>query len=614
MAVVDEIAVKLGIQTGDLKAALSDANASIKTFGKQGSESADGFAGSIKGLHKGMRELKELFVAGGAIEAVKSFFELAIKSAEDNTDATNENAAAVRRFGDSLKSLHGDVGSIAMNIVGTFNRVGETIGDATKHAIDFWQAQITGNKANLEAENQAAESEKAAEDQERAFAIEKNKYGQELTQLTQQINAERQKEIDLLEKAKPLNVQLDDIQSDIAKQTSIMNDANATIVDRRKAELQILKDQSREAEIQAELEKQRHEDTLQRFKDQLDAQLKGLTNEQQIKLLTDDIASNEAIIAAQKKIGANTTDLEAQQKILVGKLTKDQGDEEAKRLETKKKIAGSDQEEVEFLTLQHKIALGIATGPEQLRYQQIKLMREEREKELEIIQLAAKAESGTLTPEETKRFNKLVDQKAVLDQQIADVGKLINGTAAATDATNTQTQAVKSLADAYNEVAEAAAKGWSSAGSGSPLGLHNLGSYSDDVLKAKLQQLQDQAAQGKMAWDQSGASATLSATGSTFENTNYYLYSQIGSIQDELKFRQTMQNAFARGGRSGALQAYLANGGDALSFDTAFANMNSWSSGNNQQANQLDSINGKLGAINGTLQSVFQTNTPQLTR
>lgn len=62
MALTDEIAIKLGIQTGDLKAALADANASIKTFGQKGANDANSFFTQVS---KKMTDMKALGTAVG---------------------------------------------------------------------------------------------------------------------------------------------------------------------------------------------------------------------------------------------------------------------------------------------------------------------------------------------------------------------------------------------------------------------------------------------------------------------------------------------------------------------------------------------------------------------
>lgn len=130
MAVVDEIAIKLGIQTGDLKAALADADASIKKFksGAGGRDKSD-LEESIEGAKKSLRGLKELFVAGGVFAAVQSFFTMAIENARNAKGAVDENFEAVRRFGDGMESMTGTLKNWGTEVLGFFNRAGENIGN-----------------------------------------------------------------------------------------------------------------------------------------------------------------------------------------------------------------------------------------------------------------------------------------------------------------------------------------------------------------------------------------------------------------------------------------------------------------------------------------------------
>lgn len=612
MAVVDEIAIKLGLQTGELKAALMDVNASIKQFGTEGVKHAEGLTGAIHEVHSSMRTFHQFMMAGGIVEAVKGFFEMAIKSAEANTSATDENAAAVRRFGEDMKKMHGDVGSIAMNIVGTFNRVGESIGGATRKVIEYFQAAVLGNRDNMEAQEAAEESEKRAEEMERAFAIEKKKYGEdfkrvnaEIKQTEASINDEKLKSMSSEQKLAALAEDRSKIQKEI-------NSGTLNALQMREHELELLKNTKEEMAVQAEMQKKFQSDKIAQNKAELEAQLKGLSVQQQIKLLTDDLKSNQAIVTELKKSGADATIMEAQQQELVNKLTAVKGEAEKQILETKKKIIGTVQDELEYLALQHKMTLGIATGPEELRFKQIQQQRKEREIVLQLEKLttqvideAGNAINQKLTPAEEKRYKELEKQKKKIDEQLVATGKLLGNVDALTGAAAAEANAQASVTAEYEKQVELASKLSSMAGSGSPLGLHNLGSISSDVLEAKVAELQREYDQGKIDWNSSGATGNRAVIGSTYENSNYYLASEIDSVKSELAFRAKLQAAFASGGRAGALQEFVAGGGDPLSFDTAMANMNSWSQGNTQTANQLGDIQGTLAKINGTIANVF---------
>lgn len=128
MALTDEIAIKLGIQTGDLKAALADANASIRQFKDTGKSEPGGLEDNVKGIQKSLRQLKEFFAAGGIIQAVKGFFEMAIANARDTKGAVDENFEAVRRFGDGVDSTVSTLKNWATEALGFVNRVGEAYG------------------------------------------------------------------------------------------------------------------------------------------------------------------------------------------------------------------------------------------------------------------------------------------------------------------------------------------------------------------------------------------------------------------------------------------------------------------------------------------------------
>ena len=102
---VDEIAIKLGIQTGDLKAALSDANAKITDFGSQGARSVDGLTAAVHETHSALRTLHQFLLAGGLVEVIKKFYETAISYADKHKELTDEETESVRRFGETLKTV-----------------------------------------------------------------------------------------------------------------------------------------------------------------------------------------------------------------------------------------------------------------------------------------------------------------------------------------------------------------------------------------------------------------------------------------------------------------------------------------------------------------------------
>jgi hypothetical protein len=607
VAVVDEIAVKLGVQTGDLKAALNDASATIKKFGQDGSKDTEGFGESIKGIHKGMRELKEVFAVGGALEAVKGFFEKAISYANEHKEDTDENTEAVRRFGESYESISGLVTKASVQTLGFLNRAGEAWGNLIAYVANGGEKAMKAIEVTEDAERNLAK-----------IAEQRKQTQKEIAEVDGKLADAEQKKKDAAFETLTVQQKLDDVYQRIVTTTITLKTTAEGTLAHEKAKLDLLNLEAESTKLEAERAKQVAEDKKKADEEQVQRNQKlaldeksmldmfelqrksamGLTQEESNRLKLYQLETEE------KKVHLDIADLEA--KLIQGKLTPADKDRLDQLISQDKKLV----DQITHLTQ-------LTTGTKE----QVKAEKEvttEVQKQADLLQHGDKLISQRDQGAKDYR-NQLEQQSSDLTKQIKDNQELITAELLRAGTENDTTISIRQQndelehqLDTVKNIVHEMDRSWEKVWS--PLGLHNLGSYSSDVLQAKLKQLQDQAAQEKQDWDRSGASAVLGATGSTFENTHYDLFSQIGSVQAELQFRQTIQSAFARGGRSGALQAFLSNGGDALSFDTAFANMNSWSSGNNQQANQLDSINGKLGAINGTLQSVFQTNTPQLTR
>lgn len=124
MALVDEIAVKLGIDNAKFKQALREADSEIKKFKKAGA-GKDAFEESLQSMRRGVNDLRSLLAGGGMIAAINTFYQTAISAANKSTDANDENAAAVRRFGQELTEAKGLIPSMSVAILGFLNRAGE---------------------------------------------------------------------------------------------------------------------------------------------------------------------------------------------------------------------------------------------------------------------------------------------------------------------------------------------------------------------------------------------------------------------------------------------------------------------------------------------------------
>lgn len=167
MAVVDEIAIKLGIQTSDLKAALADADASVKKFKRSGGGGEkSGLEETVDGAKRALKGLKEIIAAGGVAAAVEAFFSMAIARARESKDVMDENVQAVRRFGDAVDDTKGFFQDLSVKALGFLNRAGEGWGLLInsimrgKDAVVAEERALRDSQASLDEFNQRMEERK----------------------------------------------------------------------------------------------------------------------------------------------------------------------------------------------------------------------------------------------------------------------------------------------------------------------------------------------------------------------------------------------------------------------------------------------------------------------
>ena len=142
----------------------------FKTSAKASKESADDIKKSFKGL-------KDVLAAGGVATAVLGFFSQVVDYAQNSKGKLDENTAAVKRFGDAIdqaKDLSLKAGTL---VLGTFNRLGEAIGEAINIARFGWSQWAKDQDA-------LAASTAAAEAAERSLADAKKKNGAEFEKIT----------------------------------------------------------------------------------------------------------------------------------------------------------------------------------------------------------------------------------------------------------------------------------------------------------------------------------------------------------------------------------------------------------------------------------------------
>lgn len=130
MAAADEIAIKLGIHTGDLKAAMLDAGVTFKKFKSDGEAAGDSVGSSFKKLQKGVGDLKNVLAGGGLVAVFKQVFDAAVSYAEKYRGTYDENVAATLRLRDAQQDLGSIVGKVGVGVIGVMEKFGTVVGAA----------------------------------------------------------------------------------------------------------------------------------------------------------------------------------------------------------------------------------------------------------------------------------------------------------------------------------------------------------------------------------------------------------------------------------------------------------------------------------------------------
>lgn len=147
----EEIAIKLGVKTGDLKAALSDAGARINKLKSDSKDGGDGFAKSFARAKQSIEVFKSVLAGAGIVGILKNIFGAAVSYAENYTGAFDESVAATLRVRDAQKELEKTTGKIAAGVVGLMDKFGTAVGalvygvDAASDALAQMDAE--GRKA-----------------------------------------------------------------------------------------------------------------------------------------------------------------------------------------------------------------------------------------------------------------------------------------------------------------------------------------------------------------------------------------------------------------------------------------------------------------------------------
>ncbi len=367
MAAVDEIAIKLGIKTGDLKAALLDAGADVKKFKKEGESGPDeGLMGQLKGIKKGFKDFGDILAAGGIATAVQQFFALAIDRAEQLKGTTDANAAAVRGFASGVTEAKNVFADFAVLTIGTFNRLGSAIGDAANIMRSFAAHGKEGFEEWARVEDAIETTAIAADAAERRLAETRKKNGaefeaisHELADIEKKSQEQKLKGLDIYETEKNINMHLIELRAQL-------RNSEGDAIEKRRIAVEIAKTQ---------------------------------------------LSADEAALAVKK-------DQAAQEKAITEDMKKQWETAKKEADDLAKRRALDQKEELEIFTLQQKNAAEL-TKAERDRLSVLMLQRQEKSTQVAIEDLLQKKITDGLAPEEAKRLAELLKQSGELQKQIA---------------------------------------------------------------------------------------------------------------------------------------------------------------------------------------------------
>lgn len=370
MAAADDIAIKLGIKAGDLKAALLDADASIKTFGKKGGDEVNAFGklwDKLSDKVAGTRDLAHAAAAALGLNIEK----IASNVAQLITGISEKSSQAYEKLGDLSTEL-------TNKQIDAMRRLTTIENQITLVQQDRERSQTRLN---------AARAAEAAQLSTTAILL----HG--LISPAQAVleMAQRRAAIE-----KSLTEQVD--------QTQLLTKATADD-ERLRTEEKKKQEQVGKIVLDYNREERDHAAAILGY----NAKLSAL----QQNLLDAKVALAKAEAGSLEQ-GKLLLDVQKARFALDDAI-----------LARKRQIAGSTSEELEYLKLIHKVSVGIATGADELRLKQIRLIRQEREVELQMVDLANKAISEKLTPAEEKRLDVLKKQKTKLDEALGVILQML---------------------------------------------------------------------------------------------------------------------------------------------------------------------------------------------
>ncbi len=352
MATADEIAVKLGIDTTQFKAALRSANAELKTF----KEGAGGVGEALDHLNENTERLQHRLLSGlFGYEALRRVIEWGVESVKQAQEVRDEFEKLGKSI-DEKTALLADLGDaftatkqLAVDGVGTVISWFAKAGDSYA----YWINRLRGFSAEEQAANDKTARAAAAQEKQRDDAIKKHAQdGEKAIEIEKKIQAAKDKNaltnLSLAKQEEELRARQLKQEEELA---AIVGDGDTAHLLRAQKQLEITQTQGEiDAKI-AEQERQWNTEADQRAKEQVslhkqlhDLKFASLTPEQQLVQLQQEQLALVAKIAAEKRKHLATLpdevelqkNLNEQEKIRA-QLTKETAQSEAEIAAAKKK-------------------------------------------------------------------------------------------------------------------------------------------------------------------------------------------------------------------------------------------------------------------------------------
>jgi hypothetical protein len=318
-----------------------------------------GWRNSVHGVSSAVRTLHHLILGGGIVTLVREFFDMAVERAEKLKGTVDDNAEAVREFGEGLHGIKEGFADVALVTVGFFNRAGQGWGDLINYAKAYVMHGHEGVEAWRENAAAIAETGHEAEEAEVRLAKAKKEHGAEFLAITKEL-------------------------ADTEKKSQELKLKGLTLLETQ----QLL-----ETHISELIEKQANPENDKITQRRL-----------QVEIARTQLALDENILAVAKQSAEQT---------------KKEDDELEKQAEKANADRALDEKsELELFALKQK-NIGLLTKAERERLDVLTLQKKEKENQVSITELEQKLVSGTLTPAEEKQLSALMKQGEEIQKQIA---------------------------------------------------------------------------------------------------------------------------------------------------------------------------------------------------